>query len=232
MDATDNSDNQSRERFISQIKSETPADFASRNLLDRVPWLFTDRPQYIDWKAALAADLEVDPFMIIIVGSAATGYSLAPHKNFSAFSPRSDIDVAIVSLRHFDEAWRWLRELGPVKLLTKGTVEQEMLNWHRRNLVFDGAIETNKLLPLLPFGPKWASGLGQAGKREPTEGRAVNARLYRDFESLRQYHIAGIAELRIQMGSASADTPPTALPQRDGEDATTETALTTKGENP
>lgn len=231
MDAIVNSDNDSKEHFLSQLRTEAAVDFASRYLLDRVPWLFFDRSQYIAWKAELAADLEVDPYMVIVVGSAATGYSLSPTKNFSAFGQRSDIDVAVVSQRHFDEAWRWLRELGPVKLLTKGTVEHEMLSWHRRNLVFDGAIETNKLLSLLPFGPTWATGLGRAGKREPTVGRPVKVRLYRDFESLRQYHVAGINELKMQINSAPADIAPVALPQRDGKDTVTETAPTAKGEN-
>jgi hypothetical protein len=177
----------------------------------------------------LAVDLDVDPFMVIVVGSAATGYSLSPHKNFSAFSPRSDIDVAIVSQRHFDDAWRWLRELGPVKLLKRGTLEHDMLNWHRRNLVFDGAIATDKLLSRLPFGPKWASGLGRAGKREPTVGRAIKARIYRDFESLRQYHVSGINDLKIQISSALAATAPTSLPQLDSEDEIADVIPSTEG---
>ena len=230
MNATNNPEKKGRELLISQLRAETAVDFTNHRLLDRIPWLFSDRSQYITWKSELAADLEVDPFMIVVVGSAATGYSLAPQKNFSAFGQRSDIDTAVVSQRHFDEAWRWLRELGPIRLLRRGSIEHDMLNWHRRNLVFDGAIETDKLLPRLPFGAEWATGLGRAGKREPTIGRPVKIRLYRDFASLRQYHVAGITELKNQLDSVRADIPPVTLPQRDG-DGTVTDAPTHPGDN-
>jgi hypothetical protein len=58
--AGEDSDALAREALIAQLKELTPSDFASRHLLDRVPWLFNDRHQYIDWKANLATELEVD----------------------------------------------------------------------------------------------------------------------------------------------------------------------------
>jgi hypothetical protein len=180
--------------------------------------LFSDRSQYIDWKTALAADLEIDPYMLIVVGSAATGFSLSPEKEFAAFRPGSDVDVAVVSMRHFDDAWRWLRDLGPEKLLSK--FERDMFTWHRRNLVFDGAIATERLLSRLSFGPKWASGLGHAGKREPTVGRAVKARIYRDFESLRKYHETNINELKLRLSSTEVDSMREDLPRLGGDKET------------
>jgi hypothetical protein len=119
MDTTrDLSNPASKESLLTSLRNLSAEDFTSRQLLDRVPWLFSDRPQYIGWKAALAADLEVDPYMLVVVGSAAVGFSLSPWKRFSEFGPNSDIDVAVVSTRHFDDAWRWLRDLGPTKFLS------------------------------------------------------------------------------------------------------------------
>jgi hypothetical protein len=205
-----------REEILAQLKDLEPGDFASRYLLDRVPWLFANRHQYIDWKTSLAEDLEVDPFMLVVVGSAGLGFSLAPYKGFAAFGPLSDIDVAVVSQRHFDEAWRWLRELGTGNLLERDKLERDMFNWHRRNLVFDGAIATEKLLRRLPFGVQWASALGYAGKREPTVGRAVKIRLYRDFESLRTYHVTNIREWKLKLVAGEVDAPPATLRGLDG----------------
>jgi hypothetical protein len=136
---------------------------------------------------------------LLVVGSAGVGFSLAPLKEFSEFSQGSDIDVAVVSQRYFEEAWKWLRELGPAKRLTKGSLEYDMLAWHRKNLVFDGAIATERLLSRLPFGARWRSGLGRAGKREPTIGRDIKVRLYRDFQSLRAYHVNNITELKLKL---------------------------------
>jgi hypothetical protein len=207
-----------RDALISQLKHLTAEDFASRHVLDRVPWLFADRRQYIDWKTGLAAELEVDPYMLLVVGSACLGFSLSPYKRFSEFGLRSDIDIAVVSERHFDEAWRWLRELGPDNLVVRDSLEQEMFKWHRRNLIFDGAIATEKLLSKLPFGEKWASALGHAGKREPTQGRQLYVRIYRDVESLRKYHVRNIRSLQLAVVAEESDTSPKSLPQMNVQD--------------
>lgn len=200
----DDSDDIAKENLLTSLKDLSAVDFASRQLLDRVPWLFSDRTQYIDWKTALAADLEVDPYMLLVVGSAAIGFSLSPWKRFTPFGQHSDIDVAVISMRHFDDAWRWLRGLKPSQSLSR--FERDMFTRHRESLVFDGAIATDKLLRRLSFGPKWASALGRAGKREPTVGRAVKVRIYRDFESLREYHVANINELKLRLVSADVNS--------------------------
>jgi hypothetical protein len=143
--------------------------------------------------------------MLIVVGSAGLGFSLSPNKDFAPFGLHSDIDVAVVSQRYFDEAWRWLRGLRAVDLLERDRLERDMLSWHRRNLVFDGAIATEKLLPKLPFGSKWASAIGHAGGREPTVGRAIRIRLYRDVESLRIYHETNIRDLKVSLSASEAE---------------------------
>ena len=205
MDTTrDQFDPASKDSLLASLRDLSADDFASRQLLDRVPWLFSDRSQYIAWKAALAADLEVDPYMLVVVGSAAVGFSLSPSKDFSEFRPNSDIDVAVVSMRHFDDAWRWLRDLGPITLLSRS--EREMFMRHRTSLVFDGAIATDKLLRRLSFGPKWSSGLGQARTRQPTVGHSVKVRVYRDFESLREYHVRNINVLKLRLNSAEVES--------------------------
>ena len=196
---------------MAELKNLEPDEFASRYLLDRVPWLFIDRHQYIDWKTSLAAELDVDPFMLIVVGSAGLGFSLSPLKGFSEFGARSDIDVAIVSQRHFDDAWRWLRGLRAEDPLQMDKLERDMLRRHRNTLVFDGAIATERLLPKLPFASKWKSALGHAGTREPTIGRDVKARIYRDFESLRTYHVTNIKEWKLKLLAEDSESQPQRL---------------------
>ncbi len=207
-----------RDVLVAQLRELSADDFASRLVLDRVPWLFSDRRQYIDWKTSLALELELDPYMLLVVGSACLGFSLSPFKRFTEFGSRSDIDVAAVSERYFDEAWRWLRDLGPENLPERDELEQEMFRWHRRNLVFDGAIATEKLLPRLPFGDRWMSALGHAGNQEPTVGRKINVRIYRDFESLRKYHVTNIRNLKLELIAEEADTSPRSLPRMKEDD--------------
>ncbi|WP_215541755.1 hypothetical protein [Amycolatopsis sp. CA-230715] len=177
-----------------------PADqFANYHLLDRVPWLFQTRHSYISWKTELAKNLQVDPFAIVIVGSAALGFSLSPGKDLASFHDNSDIDIAIISTNHFESSWTWLRNLGPVDRLAPGSAEAGMLKQHRRNLVFDGAIATDKIITRLPFGVEWTKAFIEAANREPTVGRQIKGRIYRDYESLRQYQVHNLVNLKNQI---------------------------------
>lgn len=184
------------------LQSLDPATFTSLHILDRVPAIFESREQYAGWRSFLGAELEVDPLCIVVVGSTAVGVSLSPRedKRFLPYHDESDVDVAVISPRHFDEAWRWLRALGPLDALKGRPDEADLLGWHRRSLVFDGTIATDRLLPYLPFGAAWQSALGHAARRAPTLDRDVKARIYRDFESLRDYHRRNIESLRAQIG--------------------------------
>lgn len=185
------------------VRTLDAAEFTSIHILDRVPALFENREQYAGWRSDLGAELEVDPLCIVIVGSTAVGVSLSPkeEKRFRPFHEESDVDVAVISARHFDEAWRWLRALGPLDALkARSPEEADLLGWHRRSLVFDGTIATDRLLPFLPFGAAWQSALGRASRRAPTLDRDVKARIYRDFESLREYHRRNVAELQAKLG--------------------------------
>lgn len=180
------------------LRTLDPAEFTSLHILDRVPALFESREQYAAWRFALGAHLDVDPLCLVVVGSTAVGVSLSPTKLFQAFHDGSDVDVAVISPRHFDAAWRYLRSLGPLNKL-KNRPEAELLKWHRRSLVFDGTIHTDGLLPYLSFGAKWQTALGHAARRSPTEDRDVKARIYRDFESLREYHCRNVESLRASL---------------------------------
>src|SRR5262249_3647101 len=99
------------------LSQSTPESFTSFELLHRQPWIFATAREYTEWRLALAKDLGLDAFAILVVGSACTGYILNPKKNFKKFDDRSDIDVAVISPRHFDESWRWLRNLPPAERL-------------------------------------------------------------------------------------------------------------------
>lgn len=166
----------------------TPEQFCSHHILDRVPWLFDDRGSYIEWKQKLARDLEIDPYAVCIVGSAATGFSLSPKKDLRLFGPNSDIDVAVISAYHFDVAWRKIRSLSSGALLLSRTLGRKVER-HRTGLLFDGCIATDQILSSLEFGPTWANGLARAAREYPVIGHPVKARLYRDFDALRSYQM-------------------------------------------
>lgn len=161
-------------------------------VLERLPYTFESKRQYLEWKHALAEGLEVDPASIYLVGSAATGRSLNPgRKRFGVFKAESDIDVAVVSQPHFDSAWSWLRTADPL-FVTGGEEVVDLIKRHRDHYVFDGVISSNDFLSHLPFGDSWSRAMRSSQRHLPDQlsGRRMSIRIYRDQRALR----AAVAE--------------------------------------
>lgn len=185
-----------REEIVESIKKQPPSDFISHYLYDRVPFIFNDdRALYIAWKHQLGKSLEVDPSSIMIVGSAATGVSLNPEKNFKVFDTESDVDVAIISNYHFTVSWRYLRNNGH-KRISLGQKSKIAWDDHVSRLIYWGTIATDKLLGLFPFGKEWLSAASKISQVQPTYGRDINFRIYSDYESLRSYQIQSVRRTR------------------------------------
>lgn len=184
-----------------RIRALSADAFTSHYLLDRVPHIFADRAQYVEWKSTLAQDLQVDPYAIVVVGSSCLGWSLSPTKLFNPFHGRSDIDVAVISSMHFETAWKWLRQPG-VRDLFSSSPRRNYFDKHRSSLVFDGTIATDKILNRLPYGAQWSRALRLAATRDPTSRRSVKARIYRDFDSLREYQRNNVRTVKESLLSA------------------------------
>ena len=191
-----------RSALAAELLELTPDDYVSHRLIDRVPAVFEDRSAYIAWKKELAAGLKVDPYGVILVGSACTGYSLNPQKNFRDFHERSDLDVAVVSDQHFDEAWRFLRDLG-VQVHKLPVSTKRAVNSHRSGHVFDGVIATDMFVEHLPFGSTWVPVLEAMTLAAPANGRKVKVRLYRDLFALRSYQRRGVEDARTRLAEGA-----------------------------
>lgn len=185
-----------KEKFLEQLESVDPDLIAQRWVIDRTPKIFeNDQVAYVDWKSKLASAIEVDGRAITVIGSACVGFSLSPAKQFRDFDDSSDIDVAIISAHHFDVAWRAIRNFG-TKIHTLNRKQRASLNDHKERLIYWGTFDTKHLLPKLPFGKQWFEAFEQMTMQEPTRDRDINARIYRDFESLSAYHANGMRKLR------------------------------------
>lgn len=184
----------------SAILAKEPKSFVSHHIFEKVPFAFDgDRERWIEWKRTLADLIDVDPQAIVMTGSAAVGFSLNPHKGFKAFDTASDFDCGVISGHYFDVAWRYLRQLR-VSWLTLPKKTQAAITNHRKNYVFSGTIAADSILALLPFGQGWQEALDKMAKIDPTKGREVKLRIYKDFDSLRYYQALGIQKLRDQIG--------------------------------
>lgn len=189
--------------FVDDLKTTGDLDLlVSLSLLDSPPFVFGgDWKQFSEWKRDLSRDLDVDPHAVVLVGSAAVGVSLNPVKGFKEFNTTSDIDVAVVSPIHFEQAWWYLRTLGAGYFRLPPPV-RTVVDTHRFNYVYWGTIATDRLLPWLPFGAQWLSAASKASARDPISDRAVNFRLYRDPSALRLYQTRGFISARSRLLTA------------------------------
>jgi hypothetical protein len=184
-----------KSEFFAALVGQSPSLVVQEWVIDRTPTIFPNHVDYVKWKSTLGEMLEVDGRAICLVGSASVGFSLNPTKGFSDFSAESDIDVAVVSSRHFDIAWHALRALGTARYkLTPA--QRASVEDHRSRLVYWGAFDTKHLLPVLPFGRGWLEAFEKMTSMDPTRDRHVSGRIYRDFESLSAYHSNNIRKLR------------------------------------
>jgi hypothetical protein len=184
---------------VDDLKTLTPDIFASQYIFEAVPFIFGgDLGKYVRWKSDLALRLSIDARAVAVVGSASLGFSLNPGKNLKKFDEDSDVDVAVVSYRHFEAAWDHLRKLSAG--ITAMTVEaQRAVQEHRRRYVFDGTIATDFILQYLPFAAQWIPGFAYMAGVTPTENRDIRARIYRDFDSLREYQLGGVLAARARL---------------------------------
>ncbi len=103
-----------RREAIGLLESSSDGLFCAHYLFERIPTIFeADRLNYYKWRQRLGDKLHVDAHDLVMVGSACAGLSLDPWGSLDSFSSSSDIDVAVISERHFEIAWRWIRSVDP-----------------------------------------------------------------------------------------------------------------------
>jgi hypothetical protein len=191
------------EELKKSIIEHQPDDFVSHYLFAPIPHIFQNNHRdLVRWKGVLSTGIEVDPKDIVILGSASIGFSLNPAKNFREYGDESDVDCGIISQHYFDLAWRHLRKIRAA-WLSLTSLERTAVEKHRKNYVFAGAIATERILGILPFGKAWQPVLRQMGTIDPTKTKEVKIRIYKDYDALRSYHVNNIRNIRDDLLGAA-----------------------------
>jgi hypothetical protein len=179
--------------------TRTNQEIIQSELLERVPWIFESSEPFHAWRNQVSTELNMSATSILIVGSAATGFSLSPHKPGRAFrrpndpSGRpSDIDVALVDAALFTDAWNAVVRYDRTWQRLGTDEEEEKL----RRDVYWGAISA-KAVPRNTDPARTLLRLAAAsGASASLRGYPVRSRVYRRFEDLREYHLQSIRTLR------------------------------------
>lgn len=184
--------------FDALVLAHEPKDLASLGVLDRLPFAFSSKLEYLRWRDMLADGLRVDGKDVALVGSAATGRSLSARKKFGVFKRESDLDVSVVSTHHFEIAWRWFRTTNPNMVTGLDAEMRKKFDAHRSHYVFEGVIAADYFLSFLPFGNDWVTAMQRSEELLPQSlrGRLMKIRLYREYSALRTAQIEAISSYR------------------------------------
>ncbi|MFP2906480.1 hypothetical protein ACLESD_15730 [Pyxidicoccus sp. 3LFB2] len=180
------------------LEDERLSVLVRRIVLDRLPFTFDTKRQYLNWRDRFADELECDGHDIVLVGSAATGRSLSARKKFKVFDKTSDVDIAVISPTHFDRAWTWFRRTDPNLLTGLDDAGRTLFENHRKHHIFEGVIAANYFLSYLPFGNDWMHALRRSEEHLPQQlkGRILRMRIYKDAAALRESQQEALATFR------------------------------------
>lgn len=213
---------ESAEDFASRLRNQPDAqieDFAEAEMVQGLPFIFANQADWSRFQAHIAEALGLDAAEVFIVGSALKGFSLAPDRFATPFAETSDIDIAIVDGRLFDAAWNHMLAWDYLTVRKdRPAVESQWLRdrrretwrgrydpteWHRAqslDLSFPVALR-----PLRDIGSDWFAKFQSLSRYQHSEvpRHTVEARLYRTRAHFRQYHAAGLREIKTLTSGGS-----------------------------
>lgn len=102
------------EKFKANLEgNEHEEVIVQKYILHGTPYIFKDdEDKYFDLKREIAINFSEHYSNIHMVGSAKLGFSIAPRKLWKPFTIESDIDIAVVSTKLFENLWGSIHEFN------------------------------------------------------------------------------------------------------------------------
>lgn len=182
-------------------------------VVHRSPYAFQyETDLYAEVQAHLARQLGSGADSVGLVGSAATGFSIAPDNYSRPLLESSDLDFVVVSAELFDKVWHSLLRWGhPIR----NRVPREVQSWFDdrtqeifwgwldpERLTFRGVTRPSILRDVKRLKETWFEtfhSLGNAFPQTQIATRPVSARLYRSVEHLVEYQVNGLWRVRTRL---------------------------------
>lgn len=183
------------------------AELLSVSLIDDSPPYVCDADEqtWSEFSKPIVKGLGVEPIDVRIIGSGRLSFSLAPAKNLRIFTDKSDIDVAIVNERLFDEFWFALLRSAyprpPLKITPGGWVEQTQRStytgWFSPEIIqIDHRISGASAADLVRLRTAWFTSMKLAATHLKKRHEDIKGRLYRTWSHAELYHAHSVAALR------------------------------------
>lgn len=177
------------DQFKKNIKSKTPEELARDALYRKFVYALPDEKNYQLFLKQIKIDYP-DATQIAIMGSGNWEFSLNPNKNFRKYSIKSDIDIAIVCPRSFEQTWNELRSYHRKSFYNLSREKRTQIKRKGEN-VYSGFIS-----------PKWVPDRGSrsnfayminSNKYSNAEigYRVVNMMYFKNIEEAVDYYVRG-----------------------------------------
>jgi hypothetical protein len=155
-----------------------------------------------EWRDSVAKEARIDPTGVVLVGSAATGYSLSPrkparpfHRERTAAQEASDVDIGLVNEGLFIAAWNEVVRLDRARALSVSWTTISTM----REQVYFGAMADFHLPPGSDPRQRLLLATAASTRRPPLLGLKARCRIYRRPEDLKAYHVQSLRKLRLEL---------------------------------
>lgn len=165
----------------------------NKYLLFGIPYLYKDdESTYFELKEEISEHFNIQQTQVYVVGSAKLGFSISPQKRFKDLDEDSDIDVAIIDEKLFDEYWKRVYSLN-IDLISRS--EDDDKKYKRFiDYLFRGWVRPD-YFPGKMSNEWFEYFKGLYGKYN----RKVSVGIYRDNEFFMGYHRNNIIKLREEI---------------------------------
>jgi hypothetical protein len=185
---------------------QSDVDVCRKYLFSSDVWLFREKKfenpanKYDELKLFFADRLSLSNSNVGVVGSAKTGFSLHPTKNFRSFdNEHSDIDIVLISDRYFLQFWGELLQFyysagTYVSSYEIDSVFRKFISLKRDNSYPSEAMRS------------WNQKMDAMKSDFFTDFQIANKltyRIYQSWEAVEQYHVSSIAKLRTNLRGQS-----------------------------
>lgn len=146
---------------------------------------------YFALKQAISQKLSLHHSEVILVGSGKLGFSIAPEKRYEPFGDDSDLDVAIVSGRLFDNLWYRVFEHRHKNKGRYWTKEKRF-----KDYLFKGWLRPDYLPSSIPETSDWFEFFRELTESMEFGPYKISGGIYKSWKYLESYQQTAVTQCR------------------------------------
>ena len=179
-----------KDEFVDLLNTCAVDWIVDNHVFTGIPYYGLQQPRvYQLMMRALARGLRLTETEICVIGSARTGFSLAPNKFGESFNEYSDIDICVVSHALFDSSWLDILRITRLRSANLSGQTRAQLRVHREHhYLYNGWMYPESIVPVLRIGQRWLTTFHGLSRIPELASRSVSGRLYRTWDHARFYH--------------------------------------------